>query len=57
MKKLLFLSLSLLVCLGAAAQGKYFKDAIKQGRPYRQFYQIKNDKEKMIKILRRIISD
>ena len=50
MKKLLFLSLSLLVCLGAAAQGKYFKDAIKQGRPYRQFYQIKNDKEKMIKL-------
>jgi hypothetical protein len=50
MKKILSLSLTVLVCLGAAAQGKYFKDAIKQGRAYRQLYQIKNDKEKMIKL-------
>ena len=46
MKKILSLSLTVLVCLGAAAQGKYFKDAIKQGRAYRQLYQIKNDRKR-----------
>ena len=50
MKKNILFLFCALACLAASAQEKYFDEALRQGRTLKSFYQIKNEKQKMIKV-------